>query len=227
MFLPAIRGKGRPWLVLLCVFLFPLTVVQAATDNPAATNNQADVQLKADINTLAVQIGQGAPLPPGGCKPGYLWHTTYGGCRIAQAQSETGLCPSGYTGSRVRYRTAYILQANSADVVYEGWGAWQDRCQALPPATVTFQVLRRPGGVDCRFPEFRVRATYPDGSAARGIGLTWSVIGDGALDRYSSNTDGNGEASVYGTVFPNMQLTARVSWQASAIEIYGICIGGT
>lgn len=83
---------------------------------------------------MAVHVDQGAPLPSGGCNPGYAWHTTYGGCRIAQKQSESAQCPSGQTGSRSRDRTAFILQADPANVVYEDWGAWEDECRIAGPA---------------------------------------------------------------------------------------------
>lgn len=223
MFLPSMRGKGRAWLALLCLFLSPLTFAQA-TPGPG----QADVQLKTNINTMAVQIGQGAPLPPGGCNPGYLWHSSYGGCRIAQTQSETSQCPPGYSGSRVRYRTTYTLQANPADVAVEAWGVWQDSCQAPPPpATVKFEVIKAPDWLHCRWTEFRVRATYPDGTRAAGIELLWDTRGHGALELPVTRTDGNGESSNWVTRFDNMQMSATVSWGVSSIGMSGICVGGT
>ncbi|MCP2518802.1 hypothetical protein M5J07_28015 [Achromobacter mucicolens] len=118
-----------------------LTALLVSTHAAVAADpngKQADVQLKTDLTLMNVQVTQGAPLPPGGCFSGYAWHTTYGGCRLAQSQSESATCPAGYTGSRTRYRTAYILQANHADVAYEGWGPWQDACVAA----------RLPGVVD-------------------------------------------------------------------------------
>lgn len=218
MFLPRPRGTGTLWLALL--LLLP-------SAGNATSTNQANVDLTTNLNTLAVQIGQSPPLPAGGCWSGYAWHTTYGGCRRAEQQSETAQCPAGYTGSQVRYRTAYILQSNPSDVAYTGWGAWQTSCQVVAPTTVNFEVLKRPGGVSCRFPDFLVRATYPNGSPASGISLTWSVVGAGAIDVGASTTNSNGEAGASGTVFPNMQLRVRVSWQSSAVEITGVCIGGT
>lgn len=219
MILPRARGKGRPWLALLFLFLLPAT-------HAAPASNQADVELRTNISTMAVQITQGAPLPPGGCKSGYLWHTTYGGCRIAQAQSESAQCPAGYTGTRVRYRTVYVLQANPADVAYEGWGAWHDSCQALPPATVNFQLLKAPGGVDCRNTEIRVRVTYPDGSRASGISLSWTPS-YGGVQSSTTTTDGNGESSNWATNFVNMQMAVQVSWNSSTVRVVGVCIGGT
>ncbi len=142
MFLPSLKGKGRRGLALLCLLLFPLTFAQASPDN------QADVELRTNISTMAVQITQGAPLPPGGCVSGYLWHTTYGGCRRAQTQSEAGQCPAGYTGSRIRYRTAYILQANPGDIAYEGWGAWQDGCTPARAAGVFDTVIAKVRGAE-------------------------------------------------------------------------------
>nr|WP_313658793.1 hypothetical protein [Achromobacter ruhlandii] len=219
MILPRPRGKGRPWLALLLLFL--LTATHAA---PAS--NQADVELRTDISTMAVQITQGAPLPPGGCKSGYLWHTTYGGCRIAQTQSESAQCPAGYTGTRVRYRTVYVLQANSADVAYEGWGAWHDSCQALPPATVNFEMLKAPDALQCRSSEFRLRVTYPDGSRASGIALKWDAR-TGSVALPVTQTDGNGESSNWVTSFDNMQSVIEVSWGASMVKLLGVCIGGS
>lgn len=137
MFLPSIRGRGRPLLALL--FLLIPALGQAAT-------NEADVQLQTDISTMFVQVDQGAPLPPGGCVSGHTWHTTYGGCRRAESQPETAECPASYTGIRTRYRTAYILQANAYDVVYEGWGAWQDNCTASRGAGVVDAVIAKVAG---------------------------------------------------------------------------------
>ncbi|WP_417223934.1 hypothetical protein, partial [Achromobacter spanius] len=113
MFLPSTRGKGRALLALLFTLLLP-------TVSQASTANQADVQLGTELNTMVIRVDQGAPLPPGGCVGGYSWHTTYGGCRIAQTQAEYSQCPAGYTGNQVRYRTYYVLQANANDVAYEG-----------------------------------------------------------------------------------------------------------
>ncbi|WP_063588610.1 hypothetical protein [Achromobacter ruhlandii] len=110
-----------------------LTALLASTHAAAATGSagkQADVQLKTDLTHMNILVTQGAPLPPGGCVAGYAWHTTYGGCRRAESQPEAAACPAGYTGSRTRYRTAYILQANAYDVAYEAWGPWQENCTA-------------------------------------------------------------------------------------------------
>lgn len=124
------RRQDRRQLILAGLILFPLSAAQAA----APSANQANVNLETDISTMAVQVGQGAPLPPGGCNPGYAWHTTYGGCRIAQKQSESAQCPNGQAGTRSRDRTAFILQADPANVVYEDWGDWKDECRIAGPA---------------------------------------------------------------------------------------------
>lgn len=126
------RRPGRRKLLALAVLTqFPLSPTLTA----APAGNQANVELRTDLNTMAVQVGQGAPLPPGGCNPGYAWHTTYGGCRIAQKQSESTQCPSGQAGTRSRDRMAYVLQADPANVVYEEWGDWKDECRVAGPDT--------------------------------------------------------------------------------------------
>ncbi|PQZ67601.1 hypothetical protein CQ050_17195 [Achromobacter sp. MYb9] len=139
MFLPSTRGQGRALLALLFALLLP-------TVSQASTAKQADVQLQTDLNTMVVRVDQGAPLPPGGCVGGYAWHTTYGGCRIAQTQAEYSQCPAGYTGSQVRYRTYYVLQANANDVAYEGWGPWQDGCTASRAGGVLDVVIAKARG---------------------------------------------------------------------------------
>lgn len=188
---------------------------------------QADVQLQTDLQHLSVQINQSAPLPPGGCVAGHSWHTTYGGCRRAETQTESTQCPTGYTGSQVRYRTAYILQANPNDVAYTSWGAWQSSCQAVAPSQAVFTILTRPNGVNCRSTEYKVRANYPDGSAAAGVTLNWSVVGIGAINTNTTTTNGRGEASVFGMYFHNQVLKLRVSFGSSSQEIMGICVAGT
>ncbi|MCZ8411282.1 hypothetical protein O9649_26190 [Achromobacter dolens] len=218
MFLPRPRGTGKLWLALL--LLLPCA-------GNATSTSQANVDLTTNLNTLAVQIGQSPPLPAGGCWSGYAWHTTYGGCRRADQQSETAQCPAGYTGSQVRYRTAYILQSNPNDVAYTGWGAWQSSCQVVAPTQAVFTILLRPTGVGCRSTEYKVRANYPDGSVAAGITLNWEVVGLGAIDTNVTTTNGRGEASVFGTYFHNLDLRVKVSFGSSSQEIYGICIGGT
>ncbi|MBB1597479.1 hypothetical protein [Achromobacter sp. UMC46] len=139
MFLPSMRGRGRPWLALLFALFLPAA-------SQASTANQADVQLQTDLNTMVIRVDQGAPLPPGGCVGGYSWHTTYGGCRIAQTQAEFAQCPAGYTGNQVRYRNYYVLQANASDVAYEGWSAWQDGCTAARAAGVLDVVIAKARG---------------------------------------------------------------------------------
>jgi len=133
------RGQGRALLALLFALLVP-------TVSQASTAKQADVQLQTDLNTMVIRVDQGAPLPPGGCVGGYSWHTTYGGCRIAQTQAEYSQCPAGYTGNQVRYRTYYVLQANANDVAYEGWGPWQDGCTASRAGGVLDVVIAKARG---------------------------------------------------------------------------------
>ncbi len=132
---------GRRTLALAALLVS--TQVAAAADPNA---KQADVQLKTDLTHMNIQVSQGAPLPPGGCIAGYAWHTTYGGCRRAESQPEAGACPAGYTGSRTRYRTAYILQANPYDVAYEAWGPWQESCTAPRAGGVVDTVIAKVRG---------------------------------------------------------------------------------
>lgn len=120
-----------------------LAVLGLAQVAPAA---QADVQLQTDLHHLSVQINQGAPLPPGGCVAGHSWHTTYGGCRRSETRSETGQCQAGWSGTRTRYRTAYVLQANSQDVAYDAWGPWQDSCSPPRLAGVVDTVIAQARG---------------------------------------------------------------------------------
>ncbi|SEK05209.1 hypothetical protein [Achromobacter sp. NFACC18-2] len=118
----------------------------AAAADP--TGKQADVQLKTDLTHMNILVTQGAPLPPGGCVTGYAWHTTYGGCRRAESQPESAACPAGFTGSRTRYRTAYILQANAYDVAYEPWGPWQDACTASRLSGVVDSLIAAANGAE-------------------------------------------------------------------------------
>jgi len=112
-------GRLAPFLVNLILFTSPAL---------AASGNQADVQLHTDLSHMVIRVDQAAPMPPGGCTAGHTWHTAYGGCRRQEIQSETGQCLAGWSGTRTRYRTAYILQANANDVAYGAWGPWQDSC---------------------------------------------------------------------------------------------------
>lgn len=134
---------GKRSLVLTALLLS--THAMAA---PTPDAKQADVQLKTDLSLMKIQVVQGAPLPPGGCIGGYAWHTTYGGCRRAQSQPESASCPAGYSGSRTRYRTAYILQANANDIAYEPWGPWQDGCTANRAAGVVDTVIAKSRGAE-------------------------------------------------------------------------------
>lgn len=196
---PARRRRSRRALLLAGLILSPLSAAQAAAGNA----NQANVTLRTDLNTMTVQVGQRAPLPPGGCTPGYTWHTTYGGCRIAQKQSESTKCPSGQTGTRSRARTAFILQADPANVVYEGWGAWQNSCQApRAPSRVILTWVSWPksGPVPCdAHLEWKVRATYENGSPAQGLALTWTSYFSSGIEYPGKviTTNANGEASTY------------------------------
>lgn len=130
MHTPKRRPGKRKLLALAILIPFPLSPALAT----APAGNRANVELRTDLNTMTVQVSQAAPLPPGGCNPGYAWHTTYGGCRIAQKQAESTQCPSGQTGTRSRDRTAFVLQADPNNVVYEDWGAWKDECRVAGPA---------------------------------------------------------------------------------------------
>ncbi|MNK98183.1 hypothetical protein D3C87_1185410 [compost metagenome] len=130
---------------LALVALLSSAHAMAATDR---ADRQADVQLKTDVTLMNIQVSQGAPLPPGGCVGGYSWHTTYGGCRRAESQPDSGTCPPGYTGSRTRYRTAHILQANSYDVAYEAWGPWQESCTAPRASGVMDTVIAAARGAE-------------------------------------------------------------------------------
>ncbi|OZI62100.1 hypothetical protein [Bordetella genomosp. 11] len=136
MKLNALRRCGT---LLLALAMLLTSIPTYAADAP--TGNQADVQLKTDLTHMAIQVNQGAPLPPGGCVSGYSWHTVYGGCRRAVVQSEAGSCPAGYIGSTTRYRTAYVLQANANDVAYDAWGAWQSSCSRPRAAGVVDTVI--------------------------------------------------------------------------------------
>lgn len=100
-----------------------------------ATDNHADMLLQTDLKQMVIRIEQANPMPPGGCTSSHRWHTTYGGCRRQETRSEAGQCPAGWSGSRVRSRNVYILQANANDVAAEQWGAWVDTCVAPSPPT--------------------------------------------------------------------------------------------
>lgn len=114
-------------LAMLAVSLFAVPLASAQT-SPAA-----DMQLITDLHHMQVQVNQSAPLPPGGCNSGYTWHTTYGGCRKPQIETETAACAANYTGSRTRSRTGYALQANNSDIRYEQWDKWKENCVSSGP----------------------------------------------------------------------------------------------
>ncbi|WP_155808236.1 hypothetical protein [Bordetella petrii] len=128
----------------------------------APTGNQADVQLQTDLSHMVIRVDQADPLPPGGCTAGHAWHTTYGGCRRQETRSEVAQCAAGWSGSRIRYRTAYVLQANAADVAYGAWGPWQDSC--TPP--------RLAGVVDAVIAKARGKET---GETSRSSDLTGNI----------------------------------------------------
>lgn len=104
------------------------SLILSALPGLAASGNQADVQLQTDLSHMVIRVDQAAPMPPGGCTGGHTWHTGYGGCRRQEMHSEIDQCPTGWSGIRTRYRTAYVLQANANDVIYEAWEPWQDSC---------------------------------------------------------------------------------------------------
>ncbi|MBJ7264314.1 MAG: hypothetical protein JHC61_11575 [Burkholderiaceae bacterium] len=112
----------------------------------ATHDNQADMQLQTDLSHMAIRIDQAAPMPPGGCTAGYTWHTTYGGCRRQETRSETSACAAGWSGTRTRYRTAYILQANANEVAYEKWGSWQGNCTPPRLAGVVDTIIAKARG---------------------------------------------------------------------------------
>jgi len=96
--------------------------------------NTGDIDLVSEI-TMHVQIAQ----PGGACASGYVWHTTYGGCRraVAQEEQQRETCGADYTGeqTRVRARTQYILQSSgqAIDGPWHAWSAWdRSACTAVP-----------------------------------------------------------------------------------------------
>lgn len=148
----------------------------------ASAAAQADVQLQTDLHHLSVQINQGAPLPPGGCVAGHSWHTTYGGCRRPETRTESSQCQAGWSGTRVRYRTVYVLQANSQDIAYGDWGPWQDSC--TPP--------RQAGVVDAIIATARGSETGDSGvssltgNIARAMAVNYGTLYGVTIDRPSA-----------------------------------------
>src|SRR5690606_22799455 len=134
------KRQGRRRLALAGVLL-PL-----ASPFASPTTNQADVQLQTDLSHMVIRVDQADPLPPGGCTAGHAWHPTFGGCRRQETRSEVAPCAAGWTGSKVRYRTAYILQANAADVAYGDWGPWQESCSPPRRAGVVDTVIAKARG---------------------------------------------------------------------------------
>ncbi|WP_159069684.1 hypothetical protein [Achromobacter xylosoxidans] len=167
------QQQGRPALLLAGLILFPLAAAQAA----APTVNQANVNLETDISTMAIHVGQSAPLPPGGCNAGYAWHTTYGGCRIAQKQSESAQCPGGQTGTRKRERIAYALQADPGNVVYEDWDAWIGECRASAP----------PASGECRYEPGKTEIVFfrlPGGDPVTVVQWQGAIVVNSAVHTY-------------------------------------------
>lgn len=223
-----------------------LTALLVSTHAAAAADpnsKQADVQLKTDLTLMNVRVTQGAPLPPGGCVSGYAWHTTYGGCRRAQSLSESTACPAGFTGSRTRYRTAHILQANQADVAYGAWGPWQDACIAarlpgvvdtliagvsgaesgetnntssLPPNLAQGMMVNYGTrfGVTIHRPSATLNCVYASGTTA-GSGNSTAPIWFGLLLGPGESVTRRGESGSFGhCLLSNANLTA---------ELYGNC----
>jgi len=134
------KRQGRRRLAIAGVLL-PL-----ASPFASPTSNQADVQLQTDLSHMVIRVDQADPLPPGGCTAGHAWHPIFGGCRRQETRSEVAQCAAGWTGSKVRYRTAYVLQANAADVAYGEWGPWQDSCTPPRRAGVVDTVIAKARG---------------------------------------------------------------------------------
>lgn len=130
-------------MLVVSLFAVPLAFAQSS---PAA-----DMQLVTDLHHMQVQVNQSAPLPPGGCNSGYTWHTTYGGCRKPQIETETAACAANHTGSRTRTRTGYALQANGSDIKYGQWSAWAENClekenNVIPAINISHTVVPMDAG---------------------------------------------------------------------------------
>lgn len=153
------------------------------------------------------------------------WNDFDSDCTTTQYQSIA--CPSGYNG--LQYQSRLVSTRDGYSLDYGSWNTYSSSCVYTPPppSQAVFTILARPSGVNCRFTEFKIRANYPDGSIASGITVNWTVLGNGALDTYSTVTNSKGEASAFGIDFHNLQMNVRVSFGISSQDIIGICIGGT
>jgi len=114
---------------LRCLTLAAVMTMTAAEADAVPESPAADVQLSTELDRISVQVDQGAPFAPGGCRADYRWHTTYGGCRRQEAVTQIEPCPPGHMGTRTRQRTAYILQADANNVAHGPWEPWRDTCQ--------------------------------------------------------------------------------------------------
>lgn len=218
---------------------YALTMLTVCLAPPAGAQTQADVQLQTDLQHLSVQINQGAPLPPGGCTASHTWHTTYGGCRRAESRSEAGQCPAGWGGTRIRYRTAYILQANSQDVAYDAWGPWQDSCTPPRLAGVVDTVIAKARGAQTGDWSNTNALT---GNIARAMQVNYGTMYGVTVYRptaalncvYSSGTTaGSGESTStiwYGTLMAPGQSYSngsaghcQLSNAGQTAEVYGSC----
>ncbi|WP_088153786.1 hypothetical protein [Achromobacter xylosoxidans] len=231
MFLPSSRGKGGLWLALFFL-LFPAL-------GQASSANQADMQLQTDLGSMLVRVDQGAPLPPGGCVSGFAWHTGYGGCRRADTQSETAACPPGTTGTRVRYRMAYVLQANAYDVAYEPWGTWQDTCTAARASGVLDVVLAKARGTETgeHFPNSLT------GNIAAQMGVNYGTLFGATIYRptaelncvFASGTTGSDGNRIWmgqlsppgGSVDKGAAGNCQLSNGKKTAKLYGSCDTGT
>lgn len=219
---------------------YALAILATLCMAPVATAAaQADVQLQTDLQHLSVQINQGAPLPPGGCTSGHTWHTTYGGCRRTESRAESGQCPAGWSGTRVRYRTAYILQANSQDVAFDAWGPWQDSCTPPRRAGVVDTVIATARGAETGD---RSNTNGLTGDIARAMRVNYGTLygvtiyrpnatlncvyasGTTAGDGESSNTIWYGALMAPGQSYNNGDAGhCLLSNAGQSAEIYGSC----
>lgn len=180
----------------LAAFLLPLTSSFAVPPS-----NQADVQLQTDLGHMVIHVGQAEPLPPGGCTAGYSWHTTFGGCRRVVPESETSSCPANYKGNQVRTRSAFVLQANSNDIAYGPWSAWQSSCVYSPPITCRYDVYKYMITEDVRKRSDTMYRFYTNGTNdATHVGLqpTWRGFYRGSRRRSDPYQDGGDSGNTIG-----------------------------
>lgn len=230
MLLPLIWGRARPLLALFTLLLPSL--------GQAAAGGEADVQLRTDLNTMFVRVDQSAPLPPGGCVGGYSWHTTYGGCRRVEVQSETAQCDAGWLGTRTRYRNAYVLQANGNDVVYEGWGAWYDSCYQPRLAGVVDAIVAKARGSETG-DSYGINQLF--GNIAREMSVNYGTTYGVTIHRptaslncvYASGTsDNRGTPIWYGrllapgdSMMNNPSGYCQIANGGQSAEVFGSCDG--